>query len=210
MPNSQVAACCRDLALTSSHPYHKPAKANHLRPPLRHEREFSEKKPRKFYDHSAELGEARQKCHRPVNANLQSTVMICGDPALTLSPHGSKRRPRMYLRAPALLLRLPQQLRQLGDVGRDPPRLVAGQRLSRGPWVIEIGYDEPGVAFLDRPERLEAAGGHGRQKIHDGWRRTARLWDTDRHRAAGGLRRQATHGAFQALSNRILGKRLLA
>jgi hypothetical protein len=55
-PNPQIAARCRDLALISSHPHHKPVRLTILRLPLRHEREFSEKKLRKLCDRSAELG----------------------------------------------------------------------------------------------------------------------------------------------------------
>jgi hypothetical protein len=58
----------------------------------------------------------------------------------------------------------PEQLRQLGDVRRDPPRLIAGQQLRRrspAGLILEIDvgerlagvvlHDEAGVRFLDDP-----------------------------------------------------------
>ena len=58
-----------------------------------------------------------------------------------------------------------QQLRQLGDIDRDPPRLVAGERLGCRPRVVEmyvgellpvvVLHDEIRFAFLHRPERRE-------------------------------------------------------
>ena len=63
-----------------------------------------------------------------------------------------------------------QQLRQLGDIGSDPPRLVFSQALVHGPAVrliVEIdigellpapvGDDEALIVGLDRPGRREAA-----------------------------------------------------
>src|SRR4029077_20474813 len=63
-----------------------------------------------------------------------------------------------------------QQLRQLGNVGRDPPGLVTGKELRRrvpARLLLEIDvregpasmilHDETGVRFFDRPGRREAA-----------------------------------------------------
>jgi hypothetical protein len=62
-----------------------------------------------------------------------------------------------------------QQLRQLGDIGSDPPRLVFSQALVHGPvrLIVEIdigellpapvGDDEALIVGLDRPGRGEAA-----------------------------------------------------
>ncbi len=65
---------------------------------------------------------------------------------------------------------LPQQLRQLGDVGRDPPRLVAGEQFGRRPpsrfilaideskcLLVAVADDEARRGFLDGPGRPEAA-----------------------------------------------------
>jgi hypothetical protein len=64
----------------------------------------------------------------------------------------------------------PQQLRQLGDVGRNPPRLVAGEQLARGAptgliltidegqrLLVGVAHDETGRGFFDGPRRREAA-----------------------------------------------------
>jgi hypothetical protein len=67
-----------------------------------------------------------------------------------------------------------QQLRQLGDVGGDAPRLVAGEQLGRRPssrLILEmdvserlpvgVAYDEALRKLLDRPRRREAPARHG-------------------------------------------------
>ena len=63
------------------------------------------------------------------------------------------------------------QLRQLGDIDRDPSRLIAGQWLRRCAWIVEmyIGellpvvvlHDEIRFAFFNGSGRGEAAVGHG-------------------------------------------------
>jgi hypothetical protein len=64
--------------------------------------------------------------------------------------------------------RLAHQLRQLSNIRRDPPGLVAGERFGCCARIIEmdlrerlavaVPYDEIRFAFLDRPGRGEAAG----------------------------------------------------
>ena len=73
------------------------------------------------------------------------------------------RRPFLFV------LRLAQQLQQLGDVRGNPSRLIARQWLSRCTRIIEIdigkvlafavAHHEPRLLFLDRPGRREATGG---------------------------------------------------
>ena len=66
---------------------------------------------------------------------------------------------------------LPQQLRQLGDVRRDAPRLVTGEQLARGTaaglilamdegkrLLVGVTHDETGSGLLDGSRRWEAAG----------------------------------------------------
>src|SRR6516162_1545553 len=60
-----------------------------------------------------------------------------------------------------------EKFRQLGDVGRNPPRLVAGEWLGARPPVlgvdvseglsVMVAHDEIGVLILDGPVRREAA-----------------------------------------------------
>jgi hypothetical protein len=71
------------------------------------------------------------------------------------------------------LVRASAKLRQLRDIGRDPPRLVFAEQLGgRSPagLILEINIGEllaaviadnkTGVLFLDRPRWGKAAGGH--------------------------------------------------
>jgi hypothetical protein len=92
----------------------------------------------------------------------------------------------------------PQQLRQLGDVGGDAPRLVSGQQVAGGtsprlPLEIEIAERLPvgvlhdvarRVRFIARPRRREAARGH--ERIF--WLRavaTASTWSDSRRLVRG-------------------------
>ena len=62
-------------------------------------------------------------------------------------------------------------LRQLGDIGRDPPRLILGERLGRGAparfvlvidvselMFVSVTHDETVRRYFGRPGRREAAG----------------------------------------------------
>jgi hypothetical protein len=62
-----------------------------------------------------------------------------------------------------------QQFRQLGDIGSDAPRLIAGERVGSRSRVVEmyagellpvvVLHDEVRFAFFNGPGRREATGG---------------------------------------------------
>ena len=142
-PNPQIATRSRDLALISSHPHRRPQ----LRLLLRREREISEKKLRKLCDRSAELGNAREivtgRSKQIYNRRRQLALTLRhpfhrtgqGGGASADVPAGS----RLYLRLAAT------ELLRLGNVGRDPPRLIVAQQLGRKcvvgdpSWPLKIG-----------------------------------------------------------------------
>jgi hypothetical protein len=65
-----------------------------------------------------------------------------------------------------------QKFRQLGDIHRDPPRLIFGEQPGPSPGRVlprnrrsellaaVVAHDKAGVQFFDGPKRREAAGGH--------------------------------------------------